>query len=313
MFQTMQKMNNKKKKDRYRLQFCEPAFYENNLSTFKMWKSLFSNLNHEEKAMAWFAGLACLRCPDTWYMGLRSPVFLETANAQHPLSFHDIFKNTPVQISKKIDPHLKIDTFLNTTKIKAIPESCARSICFLYGKKYNVLTTLATPTPEDLLKLQINGQRILTYNENYEDWPHTLYAHRDYLGFMMHDLIHADHFFKDNQNQLGQIGFYKFVHQILMSETLNPLLANEGFKTDFEYIISDMNAHPIHLFQTLHSAFFRHSQNRPIAEILWSTQSLQLPDLAQKAFLNINTTRFTESDGEALTKHCFKLAQSAIN
>jgi hypothetical protein len=110
---------------------------------------------------------------------------------------------------------------------------------------------------------------------------------------VIHDLIHADHFFYEPQHRDGQLGFYKFVNSFINDESLAALLngssssfsssaadANGGaeldsekptaaFREGFEYIISDMNSHPLHLFQTLHSLLFKSVSDDVTASGIW--------------------------------------------
>lgn len=108
------------------------------------------------------------------------------------------------------------------------------------------------PRPLEILKIQAQGQRIVTAFSNVEDWK-KMWGHHDAWNFIAHDLIHADHFFINPENRNGQIQFYKSILQHWNSEEIQPL----HDQPDFEYLISDMNSHPAHLLETLKSLLIR--------------------------------------------------------
>lgn len=75
---------------------------------------------------------------------------------------------------------------------------------------------------------------------------------RDCLGFIVHDLIHAHHFFQDPQQALAQIEFCRKLLWLYENESLTQVWMNQDaeFKKEFEYIMSDMNSVPLHLIKT---------------------------------------------------------------
>ena len=274
---TMLSVIHKKHKDRYRMQFCDMNFYSTHQKTFKMWKTKFELLNNTEKLQAWVVGLSCLRRSADWYGGLQTQKILTDTDFIHRLTLETIFADTSVKIPAKISKNLSVFELINQHRIKAIPEACFRSLCLMTNQTYPLQITTGVTAPKELLKLQLNKKRIVSFNEDYESWPETLYSGRDHLGFILHDLIHADHFFADTTNHQGQIGFYKFIDKIINDPVLNKLLCNIKFKEGFEYIISDMNSHPLHLLQTLHSLLYQHSTNDSEAWQTWHQWCACLP------------------------------------
>ena len=85
---------------------------------------------------------------------------------------------------------------------------------------------------------------------------------RDPFSFLLHDLVHAYKMFSNDYLLSGQLGFYRALLKLFSAseETkstsrtqscsiLEPLLANDAQLVDqFDYLISDMNSHPRHLF-----------------------------------------------------------------
>lgn len=297
MLRTIQKKN----KDRYRTQFCDSEFYLKHQDTFKMWKSLFAEFKDVEKLTAWVVALSALRRPLDWYQGPNTtPVGV---NKTHQLAINELFARTDVQIPKKISPQTDLYSLIVSHNIKALPHACLRSLCNVVSCTYPVLITERVPTPHELLRLQISGQRIISLNENYSSWPETLYSGRDFLGFLIHDLLHADHFFRDSSHRDGQLGVYRFIQRLLTDESLNSLLLSDArFREGFEYIISDMNSHPVHLFQTLHSLLFSSLKDDVLALSVWG-RWIDL-NSGSSELLRINTREFSTGDALMVESYC---------
>lgn len=306
----------KKYKDRYRTEFCDQDFYKSHQELFKMWKTRLAKLSNVEKVQAWVVALSCLRRPKTWFGGKRQEFFLnDTSSLQHSFSLGELFNDSPILIPPKLNPHMNVMDFINEYRINAFPESCSRSLCYVASGRYPLIISEATPTPLELLNIQISGKRIITINENFEEWPHTLYANRDFLGFVMHDLIHADHFFYEPQHRDGQLGFLKFMGLLLNDENLHELLKSPNFKSGFEYIISDMNSHPLHLFQTLRALLKLELNNETLANSYWEkwVQKANLQSEAEALSLNfINTMNFKNEHAIAIELLCIRLGQQNL-
>lgn len=121
--------------------------------------------------------------------------------------------------------------------------------------KYPLRLLRYIPSPAEVLKYQAQGERVVTVFEDFNDWqknwgPHTAWE------FVAHDLIHADHFFENSAQRDSQIQFYQFLEKIWLDPRIEMLHGTPGF----EYLISDMNSHPKHLFQTLQALLIEQSK-----------------------------------------------------
>lgn len=305
----------KKTKDHYRPLFCTNLFYKENQIYFRQWKQMFNSLTSSEKVQAWVIALTLLRRPDDWFGGLRKSTFLNQSQMsqkgflQHPLTLQELVQNTSIQIPAHLPAKIQLCELISSYKIKPLPDSCLKSLSLMKDETYPLKVIFWLPTPMELLSYQLKKQRIISLNEDYELWPEMLYAERDFLSFLIHDLIHADHFFSNNTNRDGQLGFYRCIQQILNDHFLCELLQNENFKKGFEYIISDMNSHPVHLFKTLHARLKQTVNENKLSFQIWkSWVSLwTLEDQESfSALQNINTQLF--SDIDALTIESFSIA-----
>jgi hypothetical protein len=307
----------KKHKDRYRIQFCNENFYREHQSLFALWKLRFNSLENAEKLQAWVTVLSCLRRPTDWYGGPRVSTLVEASkNFTHRLNLDELFAGTPVSIPAKLPGSMNLFDLLNGHRIKALPESCFRSLCYMTSGRYPLRLTSGVVSPFDLLQIQLRGERIVSIDEDFSQWPSREYSGRDYLGFVLHDLIHADHFFFEPQHRDGQLGFYKFVNSFISSSRLQALLEGSEFRTGFEYIISDMNSHPLHLFQTLHSLLFKTLRDDETAVGIWhewtSASASVLCSEEIAAVLRVNKRDFSFEEASVVESLCRKLAASTL-
>ena len=285
----------KKHKDRYRIRFCDENFYCEHQLHFQEWKMRLFGLSDVEKIQAWVVALSCLRRPQDWYGGPRAQLIYPNKNFAHKLTLRQLFEGTSIMIPPKINSTLNIFDFLNGHRIKALPESCFRSLCFMVDSTYPIKITSGVVSPFELLKIQLSGERIVSIDEDFTTWPTRLYSGRDFLGFILHDLIHADHFFRESNHRDAQLGFYRFVNTLLTDEVVLDLLTRDDFKDGFEYIIADMNSHPLHLFQTLHSLLFKSLKNDEMALNVWQNwvSRLNLETSINESLLKVNSQDFS--------------------
>lgn len=306
-----------KNKDRFRTRFCPAEYYVAHQEIFALWKSRLAHLTPVEKVQYWVILLTCLRRPKDWFGGAQplrlsnSPQTGKNHISSSPL-LSELIEGTPVQWPQKLSRELTLTEFLSSVRIKALPESVFRSLCSLSTGEYPLILRSDVPEPEEILAMQIAGQRVLSYNEDHELWPKTLYNHRDFLGFVIHDLIHADHFFRERAHRDGQLGFYRFVSSIFTSAPLQQLLqTNEKFKVGLEYIVSDMNSHPVHLFQTFHSLLFSSLKNDTLATALWHSwcRKPEIHPETSAALQNINSVNFNRTQALLVEEFCIDLGR----
>lgn len=303
------------KKDRYRPRFCQPSFYETNQFLFTHWKNIFQNLSLTEKVQAWVIALTCLRRPTDWFGGIRTkPLKLKQdqfAINPHSLTVSELFNNTTIRTPKKISESWCLRQLLASVLIKPLPETCLHPLFQMSDPHFPLEIISFVPTPLELLNLQIQGRRVITFHENFESWPNDINNDRDFLSFIIHDLIHADHFFKSTQQRQGQLGFYLFIKKIMNDSHLQKLLTHPVFKIQFEYMISDMNSHPVHLFKTFRAITNQTLQNDELSNQIWNSWTKVLGSLVanetNSALQKINTQLFSNTDALSLEELCIAL------
>lgn len=136
---------------------------------------------------------------------------------------------------------------------RSLPISVQISI-FQWTMGYYPLDLLThLPSPLDVLKLQCTGKRCVSMMVDKASLSEVIDEGRDCLGFIVHDLIHAHHFFQDPTQAQAQIEFCKKLLHLYEMEPLTQvwMSLDAEFKKEFEYIMSDMNSVPLHLIKTL--------------------------------------------------------------
>jgi hypothetical protein len=102
------------------------------------------------------------------------------------------------------------------------------------------------PTAFEMLDYQSKGQRIVTMDLQKASRGELVDGHRDAFEFLLHDLLHADLFFKDSETHGQQKSFFSQLKETILREKLLDV-ADELFLRDLAYLMADMNSHRAHL------------------------------------------------------------------
>lgn len=168
--------------------------------------------------------------------------------------------------------------------LKSTPLAVNRAVLEWANGRYGLELMFRIPRPEEVLDQQKRGRRCVTAIIDSRLSTYIL-GERDALSFIMHDLIHADHFYYHNGCYEGQLGFYG-----LLDKTISHFdLSNEEFASEFEYLIADMNAYAIHLMKCLKSAMVHYFSEAYYIEWL---KSLNPPH----AMYELNTENYSPVD-----------------
>jgi hypothetical protein len=133
--------------------------------------------------------------------------------------------------------------------LKSTPLAVNRALLSWYDGSNGLELMFRIPSPKEVLLQQKCGRRCVTALIDDRISKYIL-GERDALSFTMHDLVHADHFFHHNECYQGQLAFYGLLDMTFAYFDLS----HEKFLSEFEYLISDMNAYAIHLLKCLKSA-----------------------------------------------------------
>ena len=300
----------RKIRDRYKPLFCDQNFYELNQKNFATLATKFVTCDFQmpvkpddyEKFILNTLFLSLLRRPNDWFGGFRktkseSP----NENADSFLSrfqmkpFADILK---IRWPKTICNEISVLEFLNSVKIKSIPDSVFWSLNFVTNNKKLFHITKQAPTPYELLTFQARGQRVLTFDDDYRQWPQLNYHHRDVLSFWLHDLVHAAEFFQNETQMQSQIYFYRWIELLMKSGCFSEFLIDHKNRERFDYLISDMNSHPLHLLKTLR-AILDEADSRFWLNTIATTEKILCYPIENGSLGLINSKQFDQPSYDA--------------
>lgn len=109
------------------------------------------------------------------------------------------------------------------------------------------------PSPREVLHLQARGMRPVTLFENYGRASQAVLTKASGFEFLVHDLEHAWKFCNDPALYQVQCGFFSLFAEAVETDVFGPYLDDALFAAKFDYLISDMNTHPVHGLRFLHA------------------------------------------------------------
>ena len=267
---------------------------------FKQWEE--KRLTDAELTALWCLQYLRVRHPRSWWGAKRSTP-LATHNLQIQLT--ELQWDWTGEEKALLQQYPTLGDLWNYRSFKATPEAVNRSILNWSTGKYPLVLMERVPAVEEVLEQQMKGQRCVTLFREISSLAKLILGERDALGFAFHDLIHADHFFHDNVLMKGQIGFYHQVNTLLKSGMLEPFMAHADFPDQLDYLVADMNSHPVHLWKCFKS-ICRKSNHAEMDELfavripkLW-----ELPENLVDALVELNGPNFTETHAYLLLNWC---------
>lgn len=167
-------------------------------------------------------------------------------------------KDTSQILSTDLETQKLLQLF-NTHSLRGLPLTAQRALMKWINKDYPLVLFEHLLTPMEVLQLQCQGKRCVSYFKSSVDFTQ-IYSGRDYLSFLIHDLTHADLFFLEPNLTKEMIETFCWIFEGIQNKMIpHPDDLDEALmKSEFEYIISDMNTHPQHIKQSLISWGERH-------------------------------------------------------
>lgn len=251
------------------------------------------------------------------YLRTRQPYGWWGAHRKEKIASHKLTKSLreypyfdfDTHETHKLQHYDDLGDLLNFRAFRATPLPVNRAILSWSQGEYDLVLMDRIPSVQEVLEQQVQGKRCVTLFHQLPRLSALVLGERDPLSFGLHDLIHADHFFHANYEKTGQIGFYRIIHQIFHSSLLDDFMQIEGFEGRLEYLMADMNSHPLHLWKCF----------KAICDISFKERSVHLfqndlPSLLATNPLETQSLRLINSDefkinshGVAITKLCQSL------
>lgn len=194
---------------------------------------------------------------------------------------------------KMFDRYPSLGELLNHRAFRATPEPVHRALLEWQQGSYPLELMDRIPSVAEVLAQQIEGRRCVTMFFQEAQLGKLVLGERDPLSFAYHDLIHADHFFHNNTMKQGQVGFYRQIHKLHSEGVLDHWLTFENYPGQLEYLMADMNAHPLHLWKCFKAIC--HMSDTPQTVPLFAEtipRVLDVPKESQEALMKLNTPEF---------------------
>ncbi len=168
---------------------------------------------------------------------------------------------------------------------RSIPFAASRSVCQWHKGEYPLKLLTRVPSADEVLVMQTQGWRCVSMLIEKHEIAQFVHEGRDVFGFVLHDLIHADHFFFNRENASAQIYF----SQKLLAVKNLPLIQemmdlDPMFISEFHYLMSDMNSVPLHLLKSLKAVllgYFKRRDGISMTSTLTEISELEFRDLFQ--------------------------------
>ncbi|MFS4457709.1 hypothetical protein [Bdellovibrio sp. HCB2-146] len=231
---------------------------------FVLWQQ--GRLSDAEISAVYFTVFSFLRRPQDFLGGPHNEfALLETSSDFSCRIFVDILKPllpSDLRNSKSLgrfESETAFLPFVCAHSFRSIPISVLRSLAAWNTGQYPLKLWTTIPSPEEVLVLQTQGQRCVTMFIKTEEMAELVSDGRDAFGFLVHDLIHADHFFLDPAKAQAQIQFSQKLLVLWESPFMQELLQKDAVLLgEFHYLMSDMNSVPLHLMKTLKALLLGH-------------------------------------------------------
>jgi hypothetical protein len=105
---------------------------------------------------------------------------------------------------------------------------------------------LHIPSPTEVLAMQVKGSRPVTLVVGESRMLRPVLTKTNGFQFLVHDLEHAHKFFADPVLHDSQRLLFAKLAEATDAPWLTDFLTDSVFRQKFEYLISDMNTHPMH-------------------------------------------------------------------
>lgn len=247
------------------------------------------------------------------------------ANVPNSIFLQDVF---PRWSNFLIQP-IKLLDFFATVRLKQIPESAHISLLKWAQGEYPLILKTHIPNALEVLHFQTKNQRIVTVLSEPSQLNLYVLDERDPMSFVIHDLVHAAHFFADPEVRSEQLGFYIKMSNAYNSGCFADYSSDIQFRKDFEYLISDMNSVSLHLmmsFKTILIHAYLRKHKLPISHRMNSNLKTQfelefqqilvswnIPKSQWHYFLRMNEQHFCKNiDGNFISNYFKKTPTSEL-
>lgn len=148
---------------------------------------------------------------------------------------------------------LPLDEILSRGLLRGLPEP----ICRFFSHLWPVQVLSRVPEGREILGWQQQGRRCVSLISDEKILANGSLHDKDPFAFAIHDIEHAYKFFHDSSSYRSQVGFYLLCGPMIPKIQTFPFWNEAEFQKDFNYLISDMNSHSVHMIKTLHAIILK--------------------------------------------------------
>jgi hypothetical protein len=158
--------------------------------------------------------------------------------------------------------------------LKGVPLDCQEGLLGWIEGRYPLDLRLDIPSAREMLDHQCRGRRFVSFRAEPGLLFQRIGRHAGTLAFALHDFEHAHKFFANPTLTRGQIRFFRHLRAALEGGLFSSLTHDAQFSTELEYLMADMNSHPLHLWKYLKAIIMNahlrrgHSNHREFIEKL---------------------------------------------
>jgi hypothetical protein len=162
----------------------------------------------------------------------------------------------------KLPTDLTLYQFFKASHFKGIKSTAAKALGMWFEGKINLKIYNRPLEPLEILELQSNGTRCVSLFY-HSPWLDHIFDHqRNAYKFLIHDLEHAWQMFHNPQLCREQIRWSQRLMKSYINGTFDFMFEDPELLKDFNYIISDMNTHPLHIEQCLKMAVLKYFRKK---------------------------------------------------
>ncbi|GEM_PF-5742360 len=158
---------------------------------------------------------------------------------------------------KKVPTESSLGEIMNQSLFKKETLRSSQGLVHIFNQPQTIHVLDYVPTPRELLKMQSEGMRCVTLLRSRNWFEHTFEHRRNLRDFIIHDLEHIWQMFEHPEMTSQQIQFSKKLYEMTENGQFDFLINDPQHVAEFNYIISDMNTHPAHMYATLKSLILR--------------------------------------------------------
>ncbi|MEK6773244.1 MAG: hypothetical protein AABY64_04840 [Bdellovibrionota bacterium] len=192
-----------------------------------------------------------------------------------PMQFEKHFR-LPLQLLHKasMQGSKNLIDYCDQWRWRGVPLSVWHSLKNWHSGQYKLVLRFDIPTPQEILEMQIQGQRCVSVFCEADQLKQIHEHHRDAFLFTVHDLEHAWQFNSQPELFHFQMRWAKLLSDAFIQGPWRSFIDKE-LTDDLNYLISDMNTHPWHALLTLKNLWL---QNWKLKLGMEKNQKLSDPD-----------------------------------